>query len=139
VITAAHCLPHLPTAHPASFNHERTYRSLLGPLGERPTVDAECLLVNPIVDLAVLGSVENQWNPPAAEAYDRFAESRPHLRLGAIRQRCAGWVLSLQQEWQPCTVDVGGGGSSLTLIDARLSGGMSGSPILAADGNAVGV
>jgi hypothetical protein len=29
---AAHCLPHLPLAHPASFTEEWTYQHLLGPL-----------------------------------------------------------------------------------------------------------
>jgi hypothetical protein len=38
VITAAHCLPHLPP--PASFlgANERTYKALLGPLGQEPTI-----------------------------------------------------------------------------------------------------
>lgn len=32
VITAAHCLPHLPPAHRGSFTEDRTYANLLGPL-----------------------------------------------------------------------------------------------------------
>ena len=47
VVTAAHCLPHLPSAHPASYTEERTYPGLLGPLGGEPTVWAECLFVDP--------------------------------------------------------------------------------------------
>lgn len=32
IITAAHCLPELPPAHPGSYLHERTYR-IVGLLG----------------------------------------------------------------------------------------------------------
>ena len=38
VITAAHCLPDLPPACAASYEHERTYGNLLGPLGGERTV-----------------------------------------------------------------------------------------------------
>ncbi len=33
VITATHCLPHLPLAHGAAYTHKRTYAKLLGPVG----------------------------------------------------------------------------------------------------------
>jgi hypothetical protein len=68
VVTAAHCLPFVPPPHPFSFTKERTYEALLGPLGRSATVWAECLFVNPIADLAVLG-------PPDSEA--RYHERRP--------------------------------------------------------------
>jgi hypothetical protein len=48
IITAAHCLPHLPLAHPASFTEERTYQRLLGPLDVKPMVWAECLFADPL-------------------------------------------------------------------------------------------
>ena len=38
VITASHCLPYLPPAHPASPLEERTYANLLGHLGESPAL-----------------------------------------------------------------------------------------------------
>jgi len=44
-ITAAHCLPDLPRCHAASLTEDRTYKALLGPLGRKPTVWAECLSV----------------------------------------------------------------------------------------------
>jgi hypothetical protein len=55
VITAAHCLPSFPPCHAASYSEERTYEALLGPLRQKPTVWAECLIVDPIGDIAVLG------------------------------------------------------------------------------------
>ena len=55
VLTAAHCLPKLPPAHALSYLAERTHKNLLGPLGGRKTVWAECLFADPISDVAVLG------------------------------------------------------------------------------------
>jgi hypothetical protein len=46
VITAAHCLPHLPPAFGHSYLEERTYPRLLGPLADEPTIWAECLFVD---------------------------------------------------------------------------------------------
>ena len=43
VITAAHCLLKLPQPYIACSGGDRTYRSLLGPLGKRPKIWAECL------------------------------------------------------------------------------------------------
>jgi hypothetical protein len=38
IITASHCLPHLPPAIGGiSYTHERTYQALLGPIGGEKT------------------------------------------------------------------------------------------------------
>jgi hypothetical protein len=58
VVTAAHCLPFFPPCHSCSYLHERTYKALLGPLGQKPTVWAECLFADPIGDIAVLGTIQ---------------------------------------------------------------------------------
>jgi hypothetical protein len=60
VLTAAHCLPHLPPANPMSHTEERTYEALLGPLGAEPTVWAECLFADPVADIAILDGPDNQ-------------------------------------------------------------------------------
>ena len=64
VITATHCLTAikpLPPAHPFSYTEERTYGNLLGPLGKaKPTVWAECLFADPLADIAVLCSPDEQ-------------------------------------------------------------------------------
>ena len=54
VITAAHCLPHLPSSHPARDLTEETYKRLLAPLGSKPVIWATCLFVDPIADIAAL-------------------------------------------------------------------------------------
>ena len=61
VITAAHCLNrtrrsrknYFPPCAAASYVEQRTYRELLGPLGDKPTVWAECLFVDPVADAPI--------------------------------------------------------------------------------------
>ena len=55
VITAAHCLPHLPSAD--GREDACIYPNLLGPLTKKKRkVWAECVFVDPVSDIAVLGS-----------------------------------------------------------------------------------
>jgi hypothetical protein len=76
VITAAHCLPTLPaTENAAVFSDESTYPDLLGPLGQTPTVWAQCLFVDPVSDLAVLASPDNQALFDQWEAYQNLLKS----------------------------------------------------------------
>jgi hypothetical protein len=70
VVTAAHCLPFFPPCISASHTEERTYKGLLGQLGEEPTVWAECLFVDPISDLAVLGPPDGQALSDETTAYE---------------------------------------------------------------------
>ena len=60
VITAAHCLPFQPPAASITGWDERTYKSLLGPLGKPPRIWCEVLFVDAVADLAVLGTPETQ-------------------------------------------------------------------------------
>jgi RimJ/RimL family protein N-acetyltransferase len=84
VITAAHCLPRLPPAQGLSYVHERTYADILGPLGDARTVWAECLFVEPVADLAVLGSPDDQMLSDEAEAYERLVEAAVPLKVGDL-------------------------------------------------------
>src|SRR6516165_7736509 len=59
VITAAHCLPFLPPAQSFFGPKERTYGPLLSPLKDEPRAWAVCRFVDPIADIAVLGSPGN--------------------------------------------------------------------------------
>jgi hypothetical protein len=73
VITAAHCLPKkLPPPHPARYLEEATYRRLLGPLAGKRTVWAECLFVDPVADIAVLGQPDDQALSEEADAYNEL-------------------------------------------------------------------
>jgi hypothetical protein len=55
VVTAAHCLPSFPACPGALYVEKRTYKRLLGPIGSKSLVWAECLFADPIADIAVLG------------------------------------------------------------------------------------
>lgn len=74
VVTAAHCLPSMPPPIAASNLEERTYGNLLAPLGKKPRVWAECLFVNPVADIAVLGSPDTQDLFKEAAAYDALKQ-----------------------------------------------------------------
>ena len=88
LVTAAHCLPHLPPAHAMSYTQERTYANLLGTVGGgKNTVCAECLFVDPIADIAVLGGPDNQ------DAYDVLVEDAPVVRISS-KLTVKGWVPS---------------------------------------------
>jgi hypothetical protein len=146
VITAAHCLPHLPLPHPGSYTEERTYPQLLGPLGVAPVVSAQCLFADPIADLAVLCQPDSQAFVDEAITFEDLVENRPALQIGALTEPGPGWLMTLGGQWVRCTLDVGGssGGwlSSLLIADApeeAVAPGTSGSPILDVDGRAVGV
>src|SRR5215472_851248 len=81
VITAGHCLPHLPQA--CSYDDDgRVYPNLLGPIGGESTVWAECLFVDPVADIAVLGAPDYERLPDEAAAYRAFVERIDPLRVG---------------------------------------------------------
>lgn len=165
ILTAAHCLPLdeagnliMPPPHPGACLEDKTYQSLLGLLGAQPTVWAECLFVNPVADLALLGSPDNQDLAREAETYEKFVGRLEPLPIAdAVKMgrelvkvpnfpdftidtpgRSTARVLSLAGEWMDCTVLRRG--TWLALEDETLAeSGMSGSPIVSTDGRAIGV
>ena len=142
VVTAAHCLPKFPPAHGASYLHERTYRKLLGPLGKKRSVWAECMFADPIADIAVLGSPDDQDLSDEADRYDALVDPLKPLRIAAAPEKGIGWLLSLEGEWFPCTVGYVKHVDGWLLVSKTtqpIAGGMSGSPILSDDGKAIGV
>jgi hypothetical protein len=158
IITAGHCLPNLPPSHPGSYDEERTYTALLGPLGAEPAVWTECLFVDPVADLAVLGSPDNQELADEAEAYEALVEGAVALPLGRLtfaRKQLAlpdgtvfpgppsaqseAQLLSLSGHWFSCRVKSRGRSLWIEGATESIQGGMSGSPIIAPDGAALGV
>jgi Trypsin-like peptidase domain len=136
VITAAHCLPRLPPAPAASLTEDRTYCNLLASLESAKTsVWAECLFVDPIADIAILGCPDDQLLEEEADAYDELTDNAAVLRIGDVRSG-RGWVLSLDGRWVRTNLELASGGA--LLIDPTV-GGMSGSPILNDVGRSVGV
>jgi hypothetical protein len=149
VITAAHCLPRLPPAHRASHLEEPTYQNLLAPLGETPSVWAECLFVDPIADIAVLGQPDDQELYDQAETYDDLVHSVRSLAISEIPRswESAPWpwlgypalMMALDRRWFSCQVMRPGNSLWVKAASEPIRPGMSGSPILAPDGTAIGV
>jgi hypothetical protein len=143
VVTASHCLPHLPPAHPAAFRHERTYEALLGPLHElTPSITTECLFADPVADIAVLSEPDGQIFDMAEDAFEDLLNSAKAITIGSIVDDMRGWLLSLENQWISCTLQLGPfGGHGIRIKDAAagIVGGMSGSPIVGDDGRAIGV
>lgn len=168
IITAAHCVAaddrRLPPPHPFSYTHERVYERLLGPLGKaKPTIWATCLFADPVADIAVLGGPDDQVLPDQAEAYQQqLMNVTPFAAADAPKQgteRVKGYsgrglkyasfkvptpgqgtalVLSLDGKWIECAVERRGPWLWIA-HDKMMKGGMSGSPIVSAAGEAIGV
>lgn len=131
VITAAHCLPHLPPRRRETDCY--TYRRILGPLGRRrPKVWAQCAFVDPIADLAVLTAVD-QSIPEEVGPFEELT-SGPSIQVGPIRYQYPLTpfpvkLLSLDGNWIEGTA-TDDGSPSLWINGAEIQVGMSGSPIL---------
>ena len=144
VVTAAHCLPHLPPARANASEHEKTYSALLGPLGDaKPSVMAECLFVDAVADIAVLGEPDGQVFENADCAFREFIDATGVLPLSKrdIVEPVTGWLLSLDGRWTACTLAPRRfrAGSWISEATDGIVAGMSGSPILLEDGRAVGM
>ena len=132
-------LPFLPSSDACSYKKDRTYR-LLGPLRKKPTVWAECLFVDPIADIAVLGAPDNLDLPNEANEYDDLMKSAIPLPIADSPTNGTAWLITLNGLWFPCSVEHDADGM-LCVSNAikGIVGGMSGSPIVADDGSAIGV
>jgi len=140
IITAAHCLPFVPPC--ASFLplDERTYVSLLGPLGKEPSISAECLFADPIGDIAVLGPPDGEDRIEEAEGYEKMVGAVVPFSVSEGPARDWALLLSLNGRWFECNINsIHGGSFWISDAEEPIRGGMSGSPILAMDGSAIGV
>lgn len=138
IITAAHCLPHPPAIDPVSLFAASHYSTLLGPLGAPRAVAAECLFFDPIADVAVLGA-PNEDLLTERMAYEELVESRPRLSLEYVTEGNGGWLLALDGSWQGCTAEIVPRGDRMFVDGAPIARSMAGSPILNANGKAMGV
>jgi hypothetical protein len=141
VITAAHCLPFLPPAQSFFGPRERTYGPLLAPLGSEPRACVVCRFVDPIADIAVLGSPDSSH----ADEYKALMETATALSIsGALRNPVNFWLparlLSLDgRRWFSCTIRHFGGPLWITHAAESIRSDMSGSPIVTEIGTAIGV
>src|ERR1700733_2293925 len=98
VITAAHCLPHLPPPHPVSYAIDRTYQNLIGKIGGKRDIWTECRFVDPVADLAVLGHPDSQDLGDESLKFEVLTTEVQPLPIAPAKS-CAGWVLSLDRRW----------------------------------------
>jgi hypothetical protein len=143
VVTAAHCVgDQVISCNPLAYTEERTRECLLGHLGKTPTVWAECLFIDPIADIAVLGAPDSQAYYDEADAYDAMVNEAATLSIADAPEQGRAWLLSLKGQWYECKVRRSHAHNSLLNLSGALeniTGGMSGSPILADDGSAIGL
>lgn len=101
---------------------------------------AECVFADPIGDIAVLGQPDNQVLSDEAEDYEALMEAAaPYSIIDAPKGRSLAWLLSLEGRWFRCTVGHNGGMLGVVGAAEGIVGGMSGSPITANDGLAIGI
>jgi hypothetical protein len=122
-----------------SYTEERTYERILGTLGEEPTVWAECLFVDPISDIAVLGEPDGQELYDESNRYRAFVDGLPPLSISDIPEEDSARLLSLENQWFSCTVRHNGRAFWISDTEAEIVGGMSGSPIIDGYSRAIGV
>ena len=140
IVTAAHCLPFFPPCMSASYTVERTYKNLLGPLGGKPRVGAECLFADPVGDIAVLGPPDNQELCAETLPYYELVESEAVTPLSIAEPGKEGWLLSKDGVWFRCSVQCQECGPLwLSDLEGRIVDGMSGSPVISAAGEAIGI
>ena len=141
IVTAAHCLPEMPPAHPWMNLKEKTYQGLLGPLGGDCSVCAECLFVDPVGDIAVLTGPDNQELYEEAEQYEDLTEnySQSVPVSPPPENKSQGWVLSLENTLLSCKIETVSRTISVSEVEGGIVAGMSGSPILDQAGRAVGI
>jgi hypothetical protein len=136
VLTASHCLPH-PPVMPCYSYQETTYPNLLAPLGEEPSVWADCLFFDPVSDLAILGEPDNQVFGEESDAYEALVDGRKPFKIAAP-ETGEGYMLSLDKvSWQPTSLKVRVNIWGVGLSTGPTFAGQSGSPIVDATGRAV--
>jgi S1-C subfamily serine protease len=141
VVTCAHCLPSGQELHGQGFSSavDRTFFGLLHLPGEQTTAAAECLFVDPISDVAVLGAPDHQDLTEEYRKFLRLMESVIPLTIANVTGETSAWLLSLEGEWFTCKVERDN--QKLWLSDPAqpIAGNMSGSPIVNNEGAAIGV
>ena len=81
------------------ITEERTYRDLVGPLGRNRAVCAECLFVDPVADIALLGPPDSQDLGEQHEAYERMIDAIEPFAISAPQ----GVALSDLPSWDGAT------------------------------------
>lgn len=120
---------------------------MLGRLDDERYLCAECLFVDPVADIAVLGAPDSQYFYEESEAYEDLIESVPALTVRDIHGEgkhgwvsdAPAWVLSLDNKWTECKVSRRDRGYTISEPARVLRPGVSGSPVISGNGSVFGV
>jgi hypothetical protein len=103
----------------------------------------------PVADIAALAELDNQECPDDADAFEQWREQVEPVPLSTrqlrVEQSCAVFIFTHKREWIAARVTRHGQwrltpGSSVALSVAEgIESGMSGSPVVSADGRLYGV
>ena len=97
------------------------------------------MFADPVPDIAALFHPDYQVYEDAS-AYDRLTEGPPPLRVGKPARRGTAWLLALDGRWVSVFYTTGLDGVGLWIeATQEIKPGMSGSPIIAQGGAAIGL
>jgi hypothetical protein len=94
------------------------------------------LFADPIADIAVLGSPDEGQLWKKAATYTALVDACEPLEVAEAAEEGPVWMMSLEGPWYSCPARHRGRG---LWVAGSSDGGMSGSPIIDAEGRAVGV
>jgi hypothetical protein len=104
-----------------------------------PQTWAECLFVDPIGDIAILGPPDYEALPTEFDVYQELVQSTVPLKITSPATSGHAWLLSLDNKWFSCLVRQVNGPLWIFEASEGIMGGMSGSPIIVGGGSAIGV
>ena len=81
------CSTRCQAPHPARACGEVTFPKLIGPLGGKRTVTAECVFLDYIADIAVFGAPDNQEEAFGAEAFEALTSDVKAFKIGRMPPR----------------------------------------------------
>jgi hypothetical protein len=148
VVTAARCLAQsrFPRPNLAFRVREWTFPNVIGPLGaNRGTITAQLCVINLADDIAVFGEPNKELGFETHQYKQFTAIAMPVAEPPATPEPCRwrnasgsrAWVSAPDGTWLCCSVQDSGGFLMVGGVD--VTSAMSGSPIVNADGAAIGL
>jgi hypothetical protein len=121
-----------------SYEEERTYKHLLGAIGQHAKIWAKCLFADPVSDIAILGGPDDQTFFEQSDQWETFIGVLKPIPIRRPRLGETIYMLSLRGELVSGVIRFGN--EQVLKIESTgdvIQPGMSGSPILNEDGHAV--
>jgi hypothetical protein len=141
IVTVVSCLPRLPAFNPFAPEHSFEFKSILGRLGESPSISATCEFADIISNVAVLREIPLDYGRHQLVNWEvsyRIGEPRkPRVAGGPVHQDV--WILSPEATWIKCRAENSGLGIHISNVPFELDRQSSGSPIVDEEGTAIGI